>query len=202
MDISGLSRELMEGLTGVLTVVILLYIVFWLHSRTEIHRWKTFIEVQVKSALEERNLIQLAFISFLAAFREAIETVLFLRAIWLEGGSDAKFSLGLGVGAAFLFILVLGWLLLTFSAKIPIKTLFNVSSIIMVALAVILTGKSVHSFQEVDLLPITLSPVSLHSDWIGLYPTRETLLFQIFILGLSLFLWLYGKQPPKPKSKT
>jgi high-affinity iron transporter len=195
MNISGLGRELMEAITGVVTVLILLYLGFWLHSHTEINRWKAFIEVQVKSAVEERNLAQLAFISFLAAFREAIETVLFLRAIWLEGGSDTKAALGAGVAAAFVLILVLGWLLLTFSAKIPIKTLFNLSSMVMVALAVILTGKAFHSFQEVDVVSITLSPLNMHWDWLGLYPTRETLLAQLCVLVLSLFLWIYGKRP-------
>jgi high-affinity iron transporter len=196
MNISGLGRELMEAVTGLVTVLILLYLGFWLHSRTEIHRWKNFIEVQVKSAIQESNLIQLAFISFLAAFREAIETVLFLRAIWLEGGSDTKTALVAGVVSAFAAILVLGWLLLTFSAKIPIKTLFNVSSMIMVTLAVILTGKAIHSFQEVDVVSITLSPLNLHWDWLGLYPTQETLLAQLFVLALSLFLWIYGKKSP------
>jgi high-affinity iron transporter len=181
------------------TVLILLYLGFWLHSRTEITRWKNFIEVQVKSALEERNLIQLAFISFLAAFREAIETVLFLRAIWLEGGADTKGALAAGVVAAFALVLVLGWLLLTFSAKIPIKALFNISSMIMVALAVILTGKAFHSFQEVDVVSITLSPLNLHWDWLGLYPTQETLAAQAFVLALSLFLWIYGKKPSRHK---
>ena len=199
MAISGLGRELMEGITGVVTVAILLYIGFWLHSRTEITRWNAFIQVQIKSALEEKNLIQLSFISFLAAFREAIETVLFLRAIWLEGGSDAKHALGLGVLSAFAAILLLGWLLLKFSTRIPVKTLFNVSSIIMIALAVILTGKSVHSFQEVDILPITLSPLNLHWDWLGLYPTWEPLLFQLGVLVLSVFLWVYGKKSSAKK---
>ena len=199
MNISGLGREMMEGITGAFTVVILLYIGFWLHSKTEITRWKAFIQVQIKSALEEKNLIQLAFISFLAAFREAIETVLFLRAIWMEGGSEAKNALGLGVLSAFVAILVLGWLLLKFSTRIPVKSLFNVSSIIMVALAVILTGKAVHSFQEVDLLPITLSPVNLHWDWLGLYPTWEPTLFQLGVLALSIFLWIYGKKSSAKK---
>lgn len=197
MNLSGMGRELMEGVTGVITVLILLYLGFWLHSRTEITRWKQFIEVQVKSAVEDRNLLQLAFISFLAAFREAIETVLFLRAIWLEGGMDTKTAMAGGVVAAFATVLLLGWLLLAFSAKVPIKTLFNVSSLIMVALAVILTGKAAHSFQEVDLLSVTLSPLSLHSDWLGLYPTQETLLAQLAILALSVFLWVRGKKPPK-----
>ncbi|HVZ79553.1 MAG TPA: cytochrome c/FTR1 family iron permease [bacterium] len=197
MGLSGMGRELMEGVTGVVTVLILLYLGFWLHSRTEITRWKQFIEVQVKAAVEERNLIQLAFISFLAAFREAIETVLFLRAIWLEGGMDTKTALGAGVVAAFAAVLVLGWVLVHFSTRIPIKTLFNISSIIMVLLAVILTGKAAHSFQEVDLLSVTLSPLALHSDWLGLYPTRETLLAQWVVLALSVFLWIRGKKPPQ-----
>lgn len=195
MGISGMGRELMEGITGTLTVGILLYIGFWLHSRTEITRWKSFIHHQVKSALEDKNLIQLAFISFLAAFREAIETVLFLRAIWLEGGNDSKLFLGLGVLAAFGAVLLLGWLLLTFSARIPVKTLFNVSSLIMVGLSIILTGKAVHSFQEVDLARVTASPLDLHWDWLGFYPTWEVQLAQLVVLSLSIFLWIQGKKP-------
>jgi high-affinity iron transporter len=201
MGISGISRELMEGITGSVTVAVLLYIGFWLHSRTETHRWRNFINVQVRAALDEKNLLELAFISFLAAFREAIETVLFLRAIWLEGGSDTKAALGLGVLCAFSAILLFGWMLLTFSAKVPIKSLFTISSGIMVLLSVILIGKAVHSFQEVDLLPISLSPLNLHFDWFGIYPTRETLFAQLLVLGFSVFLWIYGKKTPASKKQ-
>jgi high-affinity iron transporter len=199
MGISGISRELMEGITGIVTVLILLYIGFWLHSRTEIHRWRNFLNVQVRSALEERNLLELAFLSFIAAFREVLETVLFLRAIWLEGGADSKTALGLGVLCAFALILLFGWMLLTFTAKVPIKSLFTASSIVMIVLSVILTGKAVHSFQEVDLLPITLSPLNFRLDWFGIYPTRETLLAQFAILALGAVLWVYGKKAPLPQ---
>ncbi len=194
-DWSGLQRELVEAITGVVTVGILLYLGFWLHSKTEIGKWKHFIEDQVRAALNQKNLFRLATIAFLAAFREAIETVLFLRAIWLEGGASSKPAMAGGVATAFVLILVLGWLLLAFSARIPIRMLFNISSLIMVALAVILTGKAVHAFQEVDVLSVTLSPFAFHSDWLGIYPTRETLVAQIVILGLSVFLWMYGKRP-------
>jgi len=196
LSISGLSRELMEAITGLLTVVVLLYVGFWLHSRTEISRWKSFIKQRVKSALEERNLLQLAFISFLAAFREVLETVLFLRAIWLEGGANTRTSLGLGVAASFAAILIMGWLILKFSARLPIRSLFNVSSIVMIGLSVIVVGKALHSFQEINLLPAHLSPIPLRWDWLGLYPTRETMMGQLLILAASVFFWSYGKRPP------
>ena len=192
----GVQREMMEGMTGLVTVLILLYLGFWLHSKTEITKWKNFIQVQIQSAVNQRNVFRLAFISFLAAFREAIETVLFLRAIWLEGGSESKLALAAGVVTAFGLILVMGWVLLTFSTRIPVRTLFSVSSVVMVVLAVILTGKAVHAFQEIDMVSITLSPVNLHWDWLGLFPTRESLLAQLMILALSLSLWIYGKRSP------
>ena len=197
MVLSGAGRELLEAVTGSATILVLLYLGFWLHSRTEMGRWKDFIETRVQSALEGRNLKELFAIAFLAAFREAFETVLFLRAVWLGGGAQSKAALLAGVLAAFGMILFLSWLLLRFSARLPLKSIFSASSLLMVALAVMLAGQSVHSFQEVDILPIHSFPFNLHFDWLGLYPTWETLLAQSLVLSLSLALWIYGKRPSR-----
>jgi high-affinity iron transporter len=197
--LSGAGRELLEAVTGSVTILVLLYLGFWLHSRTEIGRWNHFIKTKVQSALEGSNLKELFAIAFLAAFREAFETVLFLRAVWLGGGAQSKAALLAGVLSAFALILFLSWLLLRFSARLPLKSIFTVSSLLMVALAVLLAGESIHSFQEVDVLAIHPFPLNLHFDWLGLYPTWETLLAQILILSLSLALWAYGKRPSPRK---
>jgi len=192
---SGLGRELLEGLTAALTVGILLYLGFWLHSRTELTRWNKFIQHQVKSALRQRNLLELALLSFLAAFREVVETVLFLRAIWLEGGTSSQVPLGLGVASSFLAILVLGWLLISFSAKVPVRALFTVSATIMAVLAFILTGKALHSFQEAGWASATPSLLDLRLDLLGIFPTWEVQVAQVLVLGLSLLLYYHGKKP-------
>jgi high-affinity iron transporter len=195
LGISGLGRELMEGWTAAVTVAILLYLGFWLHSRAELTQWNKFIQQQVKGALRKRNLFQLAALSFLAAFREVLETVLFLRAIWLEGGEGSELFLGLGVASSFTAILVLGWLLITTSAKVPVRSLFALSAWVMTVLAVILTGKAVHSFQEAGWLGPSPSPLDLRFEWLGLYPTWEAQLAQALVLGLSLLLYYHGKKP-------
>ena len=195
MGISGAQRETLEGATSLFAVSVLLIVGFWLHSQTEIGRWKVFIHGKVQRALDGKNLYALASISFIAVFREAFETVLFLRAIWLEGGEDSKAALISGVVGSLTFVILLAWALLKYSAKIPIRKLFGVSSVIMLFLAFVLTGKGLHSFQETGKISITASQSLIHFDFLGLYPTWETLLSQILIFSLAIALWWFGKKP-------
>lgn len=187
MMMSGAGRELLEAVVSLLAVVILLYLGFWLHGKTEIHKWTLFIRTQIEKALSKSHLLTLGAISFMAVFREAFETVLFLRALLLEGGS--KTAMLSGTLGSLGMVFILAFLLLKFSIRIPIQTLFKVSSIIMLSLAVILTGKGFHALQETGLLSITVLPVHIRFDMIGLYPTLETLVAQGFVVLLSIVLW-------------
>ena len=192
---SGARRETLEAVTALLAVAVLLYIGFWLHSRTEISRWTLFIEVRVKAALQGSRLWGLATISFMAVFREAFETVLFLRAISLEGGSSQTTAMGAGVAVSLLSILGLSWGLLRYSARVPIRRIFTLSSLLMAALAVILTGKGLHALQETGGLSAT--PTRWHWTWdlVGVYATWETILAQFMILALVYVLWMAGNRP-------
>ncbi len=192
---SGAQREMLEGVTGLLAVAVLLYIGFWLHSRTEITRWRQFVEVQVMGMLKGGNLWGLAAIAFMAVFREAFETVLFMRAITLEGGATSVRAMALGVGASLVALFVLSWLLLKYSAKLPIRRIFTVSSALMVVLAVILAGKGLHAIQETGALAVTPTPWAWSSDVLGIYATWQTLFAQIVTVGLVIALWRLGSRP-------
>ncbi len=200
LQLSGAGRELMEGSVSLFAVIILLYMGFWLHSKTEIGRWNGFIKEKVNSALGSGSLIGLSFIAFTAVAREAVETVLFLRTIWIESGSQEGMKSAMigGVAFAFVAVILLSWLLLKYSSKVPIRKVFAYSSSIMALLAFILIGKALHSIQEAGKLPITSLPLNFRSDLLGLYPTAETIFSQILILGIVLFLWNIGKKPSAP----
>jgi len=194
LSISGAGRELMEGVTSLIAVFVLLYVGFWLHSKTEIHRWTKFIDERTRKALAGGSYLGLASISFMAVFREAFETVLFLRALWLEGGAQAKTMMSLGVLSSFVLIFILAYALLRFSVKLPLQKLFNFSALLMSFLAIVLTGKGLHSLQETGVLTVTASPLKLRLDLLGFYPTVETLLPQLAVLILIVALWFYGKR--------
>jgi high-affinity iron transporter len=195
MGISGAQRETLEGATSLFAVVVLLFVGFWLHSQTEIGRWKAFIHGKVQKALDGKNLWALASISFVAVFREAFETVLFLRAIWLEGGDGAKIAMTAGVLSSLALVIAMAWAILKYSAKLPIRKLFEASAMVMAALALILTGKGLHSFQETGSVSVTSTPGAIHAALLGVYPTWETLVSQIAVLALVFILWAYGKRP-------
>jgi high-affinity iron transporter len=194
MNMSGIGREALEGNISLLAVLVLLYVGFWLHRRTEIQRWKQFIEGHVKQLIAGNNVLGLALISFMAVFREAFETVLFLRAIWMDAGEAGRSAMWLGVFIAFGLVLLLAWALLKWSAKLPIRKVFTVSSVLIIALAVILAGKGIHAFQETGMVSLT-SVGHFSFDILGLYSTKETLLAQFVTLVIAVIAWVIGNKP-------
>ena len=195
MVISGAGRELLEGVTSLFAVVILLVVGFWLHNQTEIGRWKRFLNGKVREALEGGKMWTLGSISFIAVFREAFETVLFLRAIWLDGAAASRWALMSGVAVSLATVIFLSWMILRFSVKLPIRALFSVSSVVMALLAFILTGKGLHSLQETGILSETASARLPHFDLLGFYPTLETFGVQVAVMALVMGLWWIGRRP-------
>jgi len=196
MRFSGLHREILEGIISLLAVGVLLYLGFWLHKKTEIAKWRAFLGQMAQAALKGKNLIALAIISFMAVFREAFETVLFLRALLLEAGEQNLLPLTLGVVSSFVLVGIIAIAILKFSARLPIRQLFDLSSILMILLAFILMGKAMHSFQEAGMVSMTTLPFPVRLDLVGVYPTYETLVPQLGILIVTIGFWLFGRRVP------
>jgi len=188
MGISGAQRELLEGGISLFAVAILLYFGLWMHRKTEIGRWRDFIKEMVNLAKEKRNIWILGFVAFMGVFREVFETVVFLRALLVESQAHSSWSLGLGVSTALLLVLTLSWISVRWSARLPLRNLFQVSSFIMFFLSFVLLGKGIHALQETGLIPVTGFGVAYQWELVGLYPYYETLMAQ-GVLVLILVCW-------------
>ncbi|WP_445955745.1 FTR1 family iron permease [Yeosuana sp.] len=189
INISGQSREIMEGLISLFAVIILSFVGFWLHNNSHAEKWKIFVEEKIGKQLQKEKMFGLAVFSFVVVFREAFESILFLQAINLETIPLNKSAIGFGVLAAFGLIALLGFLFLRYSKKIPVRQLFLYSSLGISLLAVILLGKGIHSIQESGWISITKSPIFVHVDWLGIYPTIETIVSQLIFFAVLLALY-------------
>ena len=189
IGISGKNREIMEGLISLIAVIVLAFVGFWLHNHSHSKKWKEFIEKKIGKQLRGEKMLGLAVFSFMVVFREAFESILFLQAISLETKTGDGSSIGLGVIAAFTLIALLAVIFVKYSKRIPVRQLFRYSSWVITLLAIILIGKGVHAVQEAGWVSVTSFPISLKIDWLGVYPTNETLMAQVVLLGFLLLLY-------------
>ena len=79
------SKDIIEGLTLLVAVGVLFSVSYWLISRVEAAKWQQFIREKVNTALEHGGGRALAFVAFLAVYREGAETALFYQALFNEG---------------------------------------------------------------------------------------------------------------------
>ncbi len=192
--ISGAGRELTEGLTALLACAVVLYVGFWLHDKTHTSRWREFVDVKVRKALDGKTLWMLTFIAFIAVYREVFETVLFYQALWLQATPGTEPSLWGGILAAVFSLLALGWIILRSSIRLPLKLVFRVNAAILFVLAVVFAGHGVAGLQEAGWLPVDF--IAMPSfDLLGIYPTMETLLAQLTVVALVSLIFLRQRGP-------
>lgn len=191
---SAAQREILEGGIALLAVVVLLSVGFWLHDKSSAARWKAFIDRRVRSELGRGSLVGLALFAFFAVFREAFESVLFLSALGLDGGEHTGTAIAGATGLTFVAVLVAGLVAVRYSARIPVRQLFRYASWVIVTLAIVLAGKGVHALQEAGRLPASLTGVSIRFELLGIYPTLETILAQVLVVGTAAVLWVISRR--------
>ncbi|MFN8571640.1 MAG: cytochrome c/FTR1 family iron permease [Gemmatimonadaceae bacterium] len=183
------SGEIIEGVTLLVAVGVLFSVSYWLISKVEAAKWQQFIREKVNTALEHGGGKALAFVAFLAVYREGAETALFYQALFHEGGALAgPLALGIVIGAVILSVIFV--LFYRYGVRIPLRPFFAVTSALLYYMAFVFMGKGVRELQEGDVVSITVLPGWPHVDAMGIFPSVETLLAQLVLLGLFVFALL------------
>jgi high-affinity iron transporter len=202
LDLAPVQRELLEGVTAVLAVVVLFLVSFWLVSQLEQKRRLEFMRARVASAIAAGSSLAFAGLGFTAVYREGFETVLFYQAL-------AIFAKGLGIYVALGFATavaalgVVAYAVLKLGRRIPVKPLLTAGASILLLLSVTFAGNAVRSLQGADWVSVTpvdggwaRLPVYI-AELTGIHPTREGLTVQatllvVYILGTA---WVFGIRP-------
>ncbi len=183
------SREVIEGATMLVAVVVLFSVSYWLLTKVETQRWQAFIKDKVNAALTSRSASALAIVAFLAVFREGAETALFYQALLMRGPSVIPpVALGFVVGSACLVGLWFG--IQRFGLRLPLRQFFGVTSAMLYTLAFIFMGKGLRELQEGNALSITPIDGGPYVGFLGIYPSLETLVGQGLLLALALYALL------------
>ena len=187
---SGVAVEALEGATMLLAAAVLFFVSYWLISKAEADKWQRYIQGKVKTAVVRGSGFALAGAAFLAVYREGVETTLFYDAL----AASAPGDLGAVVGGFAVGLVALAFVYLIFARfgmRIPIRQFFFGTSVLLYYLAFVFAGKGVAELQETGWVGVTPVAGVPRIDFLGIYPTLESLLVQGILLACLLYaVWV------------
>lgn len=187
------APELIEGLAGLLAVVLMVTVGAWLHSKAQVKDWNLWLKAQ--TAKTGGRGWAMGTLALVAVLREGAETLVFF---WGLAGSISPESLMWGVGGALAVLAVLGVVMIGFSKRLPLPWFFTVATALLSFLAVKILGQSLGALQTVGWIPSTPLGFGAAFEPIGFTPTWQTALPQgILFLALAttlLWPWIHRKK--------
>jgi len=209
IEISGANRELIEAVAALSATAVLFYVSFWILNKIETKKWIEFVKAKIWQATTTGGVIVFVMLSFFTVYREGFETVLFYQAMsGFAKYMEVYVSLGFVLGMISLLAVYYGMRRL--GRKLPLRALFALTMGIGAYLSLAFLGNAIRELQTLDVISYTsLLGIMPRLDinlatMTGIYPTLETIIGQIILLGvyLSASFYVLFLRPRKEKQIT
>jgi high-affinity iron transporter len=143
----GQAEKLFEGVVMITASVVLGSMIVWMAKNKNI---ADDLKSQAHNALSTKNAGWAIFsLAFIAVFREGIEIILFMYSLAAKQGAVSFLSSLLGAVLA----LGVGYAIFVQGKKVPLKTFFNVSSVILILVAAGMMAYGVHELESAGVIP-------------------------------------------------
>jgi high-affinity iron transporter len=194
--------EKLEAIVSLVAIGVLLLILNWFYHRVywgehlaELHGRKKRLLHGAGISVATAQLVGLAMLGFSSVYREGFETTLFLQAIALEAGAGALLE---GVLLGLAGVAVIAVLTIVLQRKLPHKRMLELTGLLILAVLIVMVGKTVQVCQVVGWLPVTpIEGVSLPywaGSWLGVFPTWQGIGAQAFAATLVLGSYVASEQ--------
>lgn len=191
IEISGANRELIEAIAALSATAVLFYVSFWVLNKIEHKKWMEFVKAKVWQATATGSVMVFVMLSFFTVYREGFETVLFYQAMsGFAKYMELQVGLGFVLGIASLIAIYYGMRRL--GRKLPLRALFGLTMGVGAYLSIAFLGNAIRELQVIEIVPYTgmigiIPRLDINlATMTGIYPTLETLVAQIILLGVYL----------------
>lgn len=192
--------ERLEAVVSLIAVGVLLLITNWFFHKVYWTGWMANFHSQKRRMLgaETSLWVGLLALGFSSIYREGFESVLFLQALVLEGGTAVVLG---GVALGLAATALVGFLVFALQARLPHRKMLIFTGILIGFVLVVMVGNTIHVWQVVGWLPIhpirSLVLPYWTGTWLGIYPTWEGILIPLaaaaFVIG-SYYLAEYQQK--------
>lgn len=191
IEISGANRELIEAIAALSATAVLFYVSFWVLNKIEHKKWMEFVKAKVWQATTTGSVMVFVMLSFFTVYREGFETVLFYQAM---SGFAKYMELYVGLGFVVGIISLIGvfYLMRKLGRKLPLRALFGLTMGVGAYLSIAFLGNAIRELQTLEIMPYTgligiIPRLDINlATMTGIYPTLETIVAQIILLGIYL----------------
>jgi high-affinity iron transporter len=200
--------EKLEAVVSLIAIAVLLVILNWFFHKRYWTEWIAAFHARKRQLISGETGLWLGLVTlgFTSVYREGFETVLFLQALVLEGGTTVVL---IGTAIALAAVVAIGLITFRLQVHLPYKKMLIVTGVLIGLVLLQMVGNTTHLLQVVGWLPIHLIegvrlPFWL-GTWFGLYPTWEGVSLQLaaaaFVIG-SYYLAERLNEQPRRKAAT
>jgi len=146
-ELQGIAEQLFEGAAALAAAIVLTYMIFWMaHNSKEI---KGDVQKKIDLSISKGQMLGIATLSFVAVFREGVETVLFLGTLAIQSPVDTIIGFIIGL----LVVIVLSFILFKGIYRLDVSKFFRYTSVLLILFSAGLVATSVHEFNEAGIIP-------------------------------------------------
>lgn len=151
-ELKGTAEELFEGAAALTAAVVLTYMIFWMATNSK--KIKGEVQEKIDISISKGQMLGIAALSFIAVFREGVETVLFLGTLAINAPVDTLLGFAAGVAA----VVLLAFVMFKGIYKLDVSRFFKYTSILLILFSAGLVALGVHELNEAGII----SPVIEH----------------------------------------
>jgi len=146
-ELQGTAEQLFEGAAALTAAIVLTYMIFWMAQNSK--KIKGEVQEKIDLSISKGQMFGIAALSFVAVFREGVETVLFLGTLAIQSPADTIMGFILGLA----LVIVLSFIMFKGIYRLDVNRFFRYTSILLILFSAGLVATAVHEFNEADIIP-------------------------------------------------
>jgi high-affinity iron transporter len=152
-ELAGTAEQLFEGGAALTAAVVLTYMIFWMAANSKMIKGE--VQEKIDISISKGQMMGVAALSFIAVFREGVETVLFLGTLAINAPLDTVLGFVFGVLAVVLLSLVM----FKGMYRLDMSKFFKYTSILLILFSAGLIATAVDEFNEAGIIPPVIEHV-------------------------------------------